>query len=75
MECVLKKNDEVHVLTSREIEVLELMAEGKTNNEIGDSLIISMHTAKAHVCHILHKMGAKDRIQAVVKAIRNDIIK
>ena len=72
MECVLKERE---TLTSREIEVLNLMAQGKTNTEIGSSLIISMHTAKAHVGNILHKMGVKDRIQAVVKAMRNDIIK
>ena len=62
------------MLTAREMEVLNLMAAGKTNPEIGKDLIISSHTAKAHVGHILHKMCAKDRVNAVAKAIRCGII-
>jgi len=62
------------ILTGREIEVLNLMAEGQSNTEIGEQLIISPHTAKAHVGHIIYKMGAKDRVNAVAKAIRNGII-
>ena len=61
-------------LTARELEVLKLMAAGKTNPEIGKDLIISSHTAKAHVGHILHKMCAKDRVNAVAIAIRKGII-
>ena len=71
---LLKFGDTYITLTAREIEVLNLMAAGKTNPEIGKDLIISSHTAKAHVGHILHKMCAKDRVNAVAKAIRNGII-
>lgn len=60
--------------TKREIEVLQLMAEGKNNREIGEELIISPHTAKAHVGNILHKMCKKDRVAAVAESIRKSII-
>ena len=61
-------------LTNREIEVLNLMAEGESNIEIAKNLIISSHTVKAHVGHIIYKMRAKDRVHAVAKAIRKGII-
>lgn len=62
-------------LTSREIDVLEQLANGKTNVEIADELIISVHTVKAHVANILNKLGVDDRVKAVVKAISENIIK
>ena len=68
------KNIVIPVLTKREKEVLRLMALGRSNAEIAEELIISEHTAKAHVCHILEKFRVHDRILAVVKAIRAGII-
>lgn len=61
-------------LTERELEVLKLLVEGKSNTEIAKELIISVHTAKAHVCNILQKLAVHDRVQAAVKAIKEGIV-
>jgi DNA-binding NarL/FixJ family response regulator len=55
-------------MTPRELEVLELMTQGKTNQEIAESLFITRATAKVHVHHIIRKLGVSDRTQAVVHA-------
>ena len=60
-------------LTSREKEVLDLLTQGLSNTEIADKLIISTHTAKAHVCNILTKLSVTDRVQAAVKATKYDL--
>lgn len=62
------------VLTSREKDVLRLITEGKSNTEIAENLIISVHTAKAHVCSILQKLSVTDRVQAAVKAVRERLV-
>lgn len=62
------------VLTSRERDVLRLIIEGKSNTEIANDLIISVHTAKAHVCSILQKLCVTDRVQAAVKAVRERLV-
>jgi DNA-binding NarL/FixJ family response regulator len=56
-------------LTGRELEVLGLMAQGKTNPEIAGELVIARPTAKTHVERVIRKLGASDRTQAVVRAI------
>lgn len=61
-------------LTEREYEVLKFVVMGKSNNEIAQELFISVHTAKAHVCSILQKMGVDDRVQAAVKAVKEQLI-
>ncbi len=61
-------------LTDREIEVLKLLVQGKSNTEIADELIVSVHTAKAHVCSILQKLCVDDRVQAAVKAVREHLV-
>lgn len=61
-------------LTEREYEVLKLVIVGESNTEIAKRLHISVHTAKAHVCSILQKMGVSDRVQAAVKAVRESIV-
>ncbi len=61
-------------LTEREIEVLKLLVQGKSNTEIAKELIVSVHTAKAHVCSILQKLCVDDRVQAAVKAIKEKLI-
>lgn len=57
-------------LTERELEVLELMAEGHSNKRIAEDLDISAHTAKFHVNSLLHKLDASSRTEAVVTAAR-----
>ncbi|MBY0404511.1 MAG: response regulator transcription factor [Cyanobacteria bacterium] len=61
-------------LTERELEVLKLLVEGKSNTEIAKELVVSVHTAKAHVCNILQKFYVEDRVQAAVKAVKEGII-
>ena len=56
-------------LTQRELEVLRLVAEGKTNAEIAQSLFISVGTVKVHVERIIDKLGVSDRTQAAVRAV------
>jgi DNA-binding NarL/FixJ family response regulator len=60
-------------LTPREAEVLSLIAEGLTNSEIAERLVVSAATVKSHVNHIFAKIGARDRAQAVVYAYANGI--
>ena len=62
-------------LTEREQEVLKLLVKGKSNTEIAKELIVSVHTAKAHVCSILKKLCVDDRVQAAVKAIKEGLVK
>lgn len=61
-------------LTERESEVLKLLVQGKSNTQIAQELIVSVHTAKAHVCSILQKLCVDDRVQAAVKAIKEGIV-
>jgi two-component system, NarL family, response regulator DegU len=61
----------LHLLTRRECEVLQLLADGKSNRAIGEELYISEKTVKNHVSNILQKMNVNDRTQAVVVAIKN----
>jgi DNA-binding NarL/FixJ family response regulator len=63
------------MLTEREIEVLERIPAGMRNRDIADQLFISEETVKVHVGHILEKLGASDRTQAVTIAVRRGIIR
>lgn len=62
-------------LTERETEVLQLLAYGKRNHEIATILCISEGTTKTHIHHIIQKLGAHDRTQAVVIGIRRKLVK
>lgn len=68
--------DEVNLgsLSRREIEVLTLAAEGMSNSEIGDALVISSRTVGTHIEHILEKVGAPNRAAAVAHAIREGLV-
>ena len=62
-------------LTGREIEVLQAVAEGRTSREIGEMLFISENTVKNHVRNILDKLGLHSRGEAVMYALREDLIR
>ena len=62
-------------LTPREIEILRLVARGHTNRQIAERLIVAVGTIKAHVEHILGKLGAADRTQAAVRAVELGIVR
>lgn len=61
-------------LSPRELEVLNLLVEGFSNQEIADKLIISLATAKTHVRNILNKLAVDDRTQAAVQAMRRGLV-
>jgi DNA-binding NarL/FixJ family response regulator len=68
------KHDGLDELTTREREVLGLIATGLTNAEIGETLHLSPLTAKTHVSRILMKLRARDRVQLVVIAYESGIV-
>jgi NarL family two-component system response regulator LiaR len=75
-ELILNRNESIpgDDLTIREREVLALMVEGMSNPEIANRLIISRSTARAHVSHILSKLGVTNRSEAVVMALRKKLV-
>ncbi len=62
------------VLTGRELEVLQLVAQGQTSRQIGELLYISENTVKNHIRNILDKLGLHSRNEAVLYAVREDLI-
>ena len=65
----------VGILSDRELEVTELIIEGCSNNDIAERLYIANGTVKTHVCNIMNKLGANDRTQAAVIAMRSGLVK
>jgi two-component system nitrate/nitrite response regulator NarL len=61
-------------LTPREREVLQALADGKSNREIAEALFISVETQRTHMVNILNKLGAHSQLQALVVAVRNGIV-
>jgi DNA-binding CsgD family transcriptional regulator len=64
-----------HGLSAREIEVLRLVAAGRSNGEIADRLFITRKTAGVHVTHILDKLGVSNRVEAAMAAARLGLIR
>lgn len=62
------------LLTPRELDVLRLVAEGNRNREVGVHLHITEETVKVHLKHVMEKLGARDRTEAVTIAVRRGII-
>jgi two-component system, NarL family, response regulator LiaR len=63
-----------HDLTERELDVLRLIAQGKSNKEIAEDLVLSEKTVKTHVSNILQKLHLSDRTQAAVYALKQKIV-
>jgi DNA-binding NarL/FixJ family response regulator len=68
-ESVAEERPPMEQLTQRERDVLGLLAQGMTNREIGERLVVSPGTVKVHVEHIIAKLGVSDRTQAAVRAV------
>lgn len=61
-------------LTARETEILKLVARGKSNKDIADELVLSIHTVKNHLKNILQKLCVEDRTQAAILAIKENLV-
>jgi DNA-binding NarL/FixJ family response regulator len=70
----VQPNPNLALLSEREMEVLKLIVEGKSNAEIAEQLYLSTNTIKTHVRGIMNKLAVDDRVQAAVIALRSGIV-
>ena len=70
----ITKPEKDYGLTSREAQILKLITEGYSNNEIANQLFVSINTTKAHVASILQKLEVDDRLQAALKALKERLV-
>ena len=68
------KPEKDYGLTARELQILKLITEGYSNNEIANNLFVSINTTKAHVASILQKLEVDDRLQAALKALKEKLV-
>ena len=61
-------------LTERELDVLRYMAKGYTNQEIAKAMTVSLSTIKAHVSKILEKLSATNRVEAILAALKTNLV-
>lgn len=73
-ELRIKEGDQPEPLTSREREVLQLLAEGRSNRDISETLTVSVKTVETHRANIMRKLGLKNIADLVLYAVRNHII-
>lgn len=73
-EIIARKPEETHGLTSRELEVLRLVAGGLTNRDIADRLVVAVRTVDSHVSHVFSKLGVSNRAAATAYAHRHDLV-
>jgi two-component system NarL family response regulator len=69
-----RQNRDTFGLSERELEVLQLLADGMSNKEIASKLFISTQTVKTHIAHIFDKLGVSDRTEAVAAALRRGLV-
>ena len=62
-------------LSPREREVLQLMSEGKSNDQIAAELFVSVHTVRSHVQNIIQKLGAHSKLETVAMAVRSGLVR
>lgn len=72
-QSLTQEPESIEKLTNREVDILQLVAEGKSNREIASDLVISENTVKIHLRNILEKLHLENRIQAAVYAVRQGL--
>lgn len=72
--AVVNPDDNAHEFTTRQIEVLTLLGDGKTNQQIGHSLAITERTVRAHITELFHHLGVTNRTQAIVAARKRGLL-